>query len=304
MVQQEQPLILVVGGTDTGREPMTVALLRRLLERDGLDWSVASAGVTAHEGEPADPEARNTMLTMGLDISSHLARGLDADLIETAHILLALDSGIAHVLGIQYAAEAAHTHTLAGLAGSQRDIPDPFRMQLGAWFNYAREIETLLEAGLERLKGLVQGQPLASAKADAPAPPPPVAAEQPTPPMVNPADAAEPASGDSEERHTCVERCMRLLQVMEEIPGLVDWPQARQQLAVDIEQIGERPSSANDLVYAYVVLLVTLLQMTDQAPVSARHATLCAAIERLRTPVDPQAVADLAGHLPHWHANP
>ncbi len=304
MVQQEQPLILVVGGTDTGREPMTVALLQRLLERDGLDWSVASAGVTAHEGEPADPEARNTMLTMGLDISNHLARGLDADLIEAAQVLLALDSGIAHVLGRQYAAAAAHTHTLAGLAGSQRDIPDPFRMQLGAWLNYAREIEALLEAGLERLKGLVQGQPLAPAQANAPAPPPPVAAAQPTPPGVNPADAAEPAHEDSEERHACVERCMRLLQVMEEIPGLVDWPQARQQLAVDIEQIGERPFSASDLVYAYTVLLVTLLQMTDQAPVSARHATLYAAIERLRTPVDPQAVADLAGHLPHWHANP
>src|SRR5262245_46027813 len=148
-------IILLIGGADTGRAPMAAALLRRLLDQRGYRWGVGSAGVLGHDGDPAEIEARETMTHMGLSVDDHQARSLTDELVEQAALLLAIDSGTALVLRARFPAAAARTYTLGALAGRQRDIPDPFRMQIGAWITYAREIAALLEAALPRIAELM-----------------------------------------------------------------------------------------------------------------------------------------------------
>src|SRR5262245_44983013 len=147
--------ILLIGGTDTGRAPMAAALLRRVLDQHGYRCGVGWAGVLGHDGDPAEIEARETMNHMSLTIDDHQARSLTDDLVDGAALILAIDSGTALVLRARFPAATARTHTLGALAGRQRDIPDPFRMQIGAWITYAREIAGLLEAALPRIAELM-----------------------------------------------------------------------------------------------------------------------------------------------------
>src|SRR5215207_4097151 len=147
--------ILLTGAADTGRAPMAAALLRRLLETRPHDWAVESCGVLGHDGAVAEVEARDTMVHMGLDIGEHLARSLDDDLAGRAALIITIDRGTALVIRARFPAAAARTFSLGELAGRARDIPDPFRMQIGAWMTYTREIESMLQAALPRIAELM-----------------------------------------------------------------------------------------------------------------------------------------------------
>src|SRR3954470_14750775 len=148
-------IILLSGAADTGRAPMAAALLRRLLNARSDDWAVESCGVLGHDGAVAEVEGRDTMVHMGLDIGEHQARSLDDDLAARAALIITMDRGTAQVVRARFPDAAARTYSLGELAGRARDIPDPFRMQIGAWMTYAREIEGMLQAALPRIVELM-----------------------------------------------------------------------------------------------------------------------------------------------------
>lgn len=253
-----EPLVLIVGAADTGRAPMAAALLGRMLAAHGLGLRVASAGVVGHDGDPAEPEARSAMLALGLELDGHLARSLSDELAGEATVLVAVASGVAHVVRARH--PDATVVTLGELAGRARDLPDPFRMQLGAWLQYAGEIEALLRAGLPRLRSLVEGQ--------LPVAPEPAAAPQPAP---------------DEGRRAAVERAVRLLSLAAELPGVIDWPAARAQLALELAVL-EVAQADDDLARPYVALLRARLP-ADGPPAPAVAQALAAAVGRLRSPI-------------------
>lgn len=267
-------LILIVGAADTGRAPMAAAILRRLLRRHGLRARVESAGIVGHDGDPAEPEARDAMLAMGLDIGGHTARSLSDELAGEARLLVAVEAGVARVVRARH--PGAEVATLGELSARPRDIPDPFRMQVGAWLHYAGEIETMLTAGLPRLRALLEGQALP----DEPPAPSVEAAVSRLPPAA-PAHAAE--------RAAAVERVARLLGLAAELPDVIDWASASRQIAGDLAPM-EQPLGPADLARPYVALLRAMLSITPGRPSPAQAAALRAAVGRLRAPV---AQADL-----------
>ncbi|MEI7770721.1 MAG: low molecular weight phosphatase family protein [Chloroflexales bacterium] len=280
----EQILILIIGAADTGRAPMAAALLRRLLNRRSIGWAVASAGVVGHDEDPAEVEARDAITLLNLDISQHQARSLSDDLAAGARVLLAIDSGVARVLSDRY--PQATVIGLGALAGRQRDIPDPFRMQVGAWLSYAREIEVLLSAGLDRLIGMVEGGPT-----PAPAREPPT--EAPTPPQPEPPVA--------ELRRATIERCLRLLALTAELPGVVDWPGARRQIESDLQTMGA-PISPADLSRPYAAIVQAMLILTPQPPTPGQSANLRAALAALRAPISAEALSAVSAGLADYPA--
>ncbi len=280
----DPPLILIIGAADTGRAPMAAALLRHLLHQRGRDWPVASAGVVGHDEEPAQTEARDAIAMLNLDISLHQARSLGDELAGSARVLLAIDSGVARVLRARYAESTVVS--LGELAGRQRDIPDPFRMQVGAWVSYAREIESLLIAGLDRLVALVAGLPT-PAPAEAPAAPP----EPPPPPEPREADARRPA----------IERCLRLLDMLAEMPGVVDWSGARRQIELDLSALGS-PTSPADMSRPYAAIVQAMLGLTPAAPRPAQAARLRAALSALRAPITAEELAALSAGIAGYPA--
>lgn len=271
----QTPFILIVGAADTGRAPMAAAMLRRLVARTGRTWQIASAGVVGHDGAPPQPETRDALATLNLDISGHVARSLTDELATSAQLLIAVDSGIARVLRAR--SPDAAIATLGELAGTRRDIPDPFRMQVGAWIYYAREMEQMLSKGLDAIVALVEPEDIPDAPAlSAPESPP-------SPPVREAAPLAV-------ERAAAIERCTRLLALLSEMPDVIDQAAARERLAADLAQIAARPLSPADLVAAYVALLQVRLTPAADLPL----ALLYPALERLRTPIDQAALTALA----------
>lgn len=266
----KQITILIVGGAATGRVPMTIALLGRLLEQRGLAWDVAAAGVVAHDDAPAEVEARDAMLALGLHISAYRAQSITNEMVAAAAVLIAVDSGTARVIYARYPEAATRTFTLGELAGRTRDIPDPFRMQVGAWITYAREIDSLLKEGLARLIERAGDGP------------PPTA------------DDATPAPG---ARPAALARCQQLLV---ELAAGRDWAGVRAALDAALVAAGAESLQPSDLALPYAALLRALLGMTVAAPTAGQSAFLSQAIGRLSSPVDQQAITALSGQMGAW----
>lgn len=265
----KQTTILILGGAATGRVPMTAALLGRLLDQRGLAWDVIAAGVVAHDDSPAEVEARDAMLTLGLNIGAYRAHSLTDEMVDAAALLLAVDSGTARVIHARYPHASARTLTLGELAGRPRDIPDPFRMQVGAWITYAREIDTLLRAGLGRLIERA-GQPSLAADQDA---------------------------SQRTTRTAALARCERLLA---ELAAGAEWPAVRGALDAALVAAGAESIQPGDLALPYVALLRALLGMTVATPTPGQVAFLSQAIGRLSGPVDQQAITALSAQIGAW----
>lgn len=223
--------------------------------------------------------------------------------------------------------------TLGSLAGRERDIPDPFRMQIGAWISYAREIETLLSEGIERLITLVERlqadrtgetgpttdtEPLLAADPLAPPDPTSISTEttssvpedQPSPisdvsqrdqtgDTAAPVSATAQAESMRERRAHAIDRCERLITLMRDMPNLVAWENARHQLTTEIHAASE-PLIAGDLVESYGALLLALLDTRTTSPTPEQLALLHAAIARMRTPIDEQSITSFSAMMAGW----
>jgi protein-tyrosine phosphatase len=268
--------ILLVGGADTGRAPIAATLLLRRLAERNLAVTVESAGVLGHDGDPAEIEARDTMAHMGLDISAHQARSIADDMIEQAALIVAVDRGTALVLRMRFPAAVDRIATLGELAGRPRDIPDPFKMQIGAWITYARELDDMLAAALPRMLEWL-----------------------PTPTNDSEIPVVEPASDAPQvgERAAAAGRIVQLLQFAAQMPGIVDWAAVRARIEADLAPIAAAPHDAADLVAAYAGLIRAALALAPAAPTAGQLAALQRAAARLDRPIDQDAVNDLSAQL-------
>lgn len=267
-------LIVVVGAADTGRAPIAAALLQRLLGGQIPGTQVESAGVLGHDGDPAEIEARDTMLHMGLDISEHRARTVDDDLAAHAALLLAIDRGTALVLRGRFPDANSRIATLGELAGRRRDVPDPFRMQIGAWMTYARELEELLRAAL----------PAITSRIGAAAPTLTPAASLPHPSVTG-------------ERSAAAGRVAQIVQLASTMPEVVDWAAARSRIDADLMLIASAPTGPADLIAAYIGLLRAAFAMLPN-PSVRQLAALQPATAHLADPVDQTVLNEFSSVLP------
>ncbi len=282
--------ILLIGGADTGRAPMAAALLLRLLDQHGYSWNVGSAGILGHDGDQAEIEARETMAHMSLSLDDHQARSLADELVADAALLLAVDSGTALVLRARFPRATARIQTLGALAGRPRDIPDPFRMQIGAWITYAREIAALLEAALPRIVELMPADDRPTTTDEA------FDAQHPTP------NSQRPTPDVNDARRAAAERIERLLRTVADLPGVVDWAAARERIDADLGMVAANPRDGGDLAAAYVGLLRAALAMTPAAPSPGQAESLCAAAGRLNDSIVQAHVNELSARLAGWAA--
>lgn len=137
---------------NTCRSPMAEGLFRKILaerlkcsEEELLDrgFMVASAGLAAHPGAPASPEAVALLKRLGIDLSGHASQPVSDRLLDqTDHI---------------YTMTGAHRRTLLAarpdladrvelLARDQSDISDPIGGSFEVYEECQREIESHLTA--------------------------------------------------------------------------------------------------------------------------------------------------------------
>lgn len=302
--EQVSPCIVIVGGANTGRSAIAVAMLRYQLAQRGLAWKVTSAGVLGHDGDYAEPETISAMYALNYDITDHCAQSLTADIIQHATILVTVDSSIVYVLRSQFPDAMDFTVTLGDLAGRKRDIPDPFRMQVATWITYAREIQKLLEEGLDALVARVKRMTETAE---------PTTVSQPAvghtdggsfspdgTPVVMAHAGQEPVAEDH-PRLVAVQRCEQVVKVLRDMPALVDWNNARRQLETEIQTINAagtlETTSDDDFIQSYAGLLVILLRSYETIPegdtLDQLERFLCA----MAAPIRQEQITQLAAAL-------
>jgi protein-tyrosine phosphatase len=190
--------ILVVCTGNICRSPIAEGFLRQILADRGIDGvEVDSAGVSGLDGYPAVPEAVSPLVERDVDISSHLARRLTRQMVESADLVVAMASEHRDAMARMAPSAADRTFTLKELvylldrqgpkrsggdpgeriavavsdaasmrgAGAARDladedIPDPLGLGQEAFRAIAWQLETLVRQLVDGLFGPGDGQEL------------------------------------------------------------------------------------------------------------------------------------------------
>jgi len=123
---------------------MAEGLLRaRLAGRAGS--RIASAGIAALLGSPADPTACSLLAERGVDISSHRARQLTGPMIEAFDLVVVMEARQVRLVGALSPAARGRVRAI-GERG-RFDVPDPYG---GARAAFVRAL-ALIERGLDDL---------------------------------------------------------------------------------------------------------------------------------------------------------
>jgi protein-tyrosine phosphatase len=117
--------ILMVCTGNICRSPMAEVLLAHRLRDRGLDAVVESAGTHALVGYPADPLARELMTAKNLDLGSHKARQLTAEMIRSFDLVLVMDSQQQRLVEAMDPSARGRVHRLGRMG--KFDVPDPYR---------------------------------------------------------------------------------------------------------------------------------------------------------------------------------
>ena len=116
--------ILIVCVGNICRSPMAEVLLRKHLG-GGDEVTVESAGLAALVGHPIDPLAQAVLADHGLSGEGHVARQVDAKMIGTADLVLAMQQR--HLDALHAIAPQARGKTfLMGRWTGNCEVPDPY----------------------------------------------------------------------------------------------------------------------------------------------------------------------------------
>lgn len=144
--------VLLVCSGNTCRSPLAAAFFRRALEelRPGRAAAVASAGLSALDGEPATEPARQVAREWGLDLASHRARRLTRADLEAARLVLTMTAEHKRRV-LEMAPEAAgKVYTLGEYAGVPGDVEDPYGHDVERYRATARQLESLARQAAAR----------------------------------------------------------------------------------------------------------------------------------------------------------
>jgi len=138
--------ILVVCVGNICRSPSGEYLLKSLLP----DKKIASAGVGALVGKPADKQACLIAETHGISLEGHQARQLTAELCHDFDLILVMEQK--HIGAVtEIAPEARGKTMLFGHWLDKQDIPDPYRQSKEAFEHAYRLIEKSAAAWAKKL---------------------------------------------------------------------------------------------------------------------------------------------------------
>ena len=111
-------LIICIG--NICRSPIGEGLLQTKLPH----VNVSSAGIAAMVGYPADPHSVYIMKEQGIDISTHLARQVDHEMLSDADLILTMEHQHSQYLRTKFMGTTGKVH-LIGKWLNDREIADP-----------------------------------------------------------------------------------------------------------------------------------------------------------------------------------
>ena len=140
--------VLVVCLGNICRSPMAEGLLKRALP----DRKIISAGITALAGFHADYFAQTVMQENGIDISSHVAKQINGEMVRDAGLVLVMDAEQKRYLEKNYPTARGKIINLGQFQNT--NIADPYRQSLEVFRNTFQLLEQCVIAFCERLMAM------------------------------------------------------------------------------------------------------------------------------------------------------
>lgn len=140
-------LILCIG--NICRSPVAEGLLKKLSDQHQLNLRVSSAGVYAMVDESAQPYSIEVARDNALDIASHRARQLTAEIISSHDLVLVTDEGVRKIAMQQYPFATGKIKKLGHF--NQKEILDPYRQPKEAFEKMYLDIEDCLQDWVKKI---------------------------------------------------------------------------------------------------------------------------------------------------------
>jgi protein-tyrosine-phosphatase len=137
---------------------MAEALLRAKLEEvESLDeWRVESAGTWASPGQPAAEFSQEAMRERDLDLSGHRSKVVSQEYLSNFDLILTMERNHKEALQVEFPRFRDRIYLLSEMVDQNRDVEDPFGGSKMEYQATAREIESVIDEGFEKIKALAE----------------------------------------------------------------------------------------------------------------------------------------------------
>lgn len=128
------------------RSPLAEALLRR----EQPELRVASAGIGALVGQPADDKVAAIAEREGLDVSAHRAQQIDTEMVHEYELMLVMEARQRTWITRRFPQASGKVYLLGHWA-DKVEVPDPYKHSMDAFEQAYAAIERYLAQWLEQL---------------------------------------------------------------------------------------------------------------------------------------------------------
>lgn len=145
--------VLVVCVGNICRSPMAESVLKFKASRTGLDLHVESAGIGALQGKPAHKHTVNILQRYGLDISEHVGKQINSELMNWADLVLVMEDEHRSHLIKRYPSSSGKVFIMGKWIN--REIEDPYKKDVDAFEKCFKEVHYASDAWISKLKDCV-----------------------------------------------------------------------------------------------------------------------------------------------------
>lgn len=146
--------VLFICTANQCRSPLAEGLLRLQVGLDNPDWQISSAGTWAYDGTPATQNSVVVLKERGLDLSNHSSRTVNGEMIADHRLVLTMEKGHKEALRVEFPKLAGRIYLLSEMIDQVFEIADPVGRPLAEYQATARDIESILTRGFDKISRL------------------------------------------------------------------------------------------------------------------------------------------------------